>query len=76
MARPRAQLATWKSLVRPIVREGGILLIDADEANNRVRVGVANETAQRRVTSRLHGLGIPAGALDVVVVRRNKISKI
>jgi hypothetical protein len=63
-----AQLVAWKALVGPIVREGGIQSVDADEWANRVHVGVVDDAARDRVRARLLGLGVPAGALVVEVV--------
>jgi hypothetical protein len=62
------QLAAWKDtlfLVLPSVM-AGITSVDADEARNRVRVGVVDPAALRpRVLQAVATLGIPAAALIV-----------
>ena len=46
----------------------GAVFADADEAGNRVHIGVEHAAAASRVRSVLARLGIPAGAADVEIV--------
>ena len=46
----------------------GVVFTDADEAGNRVRIGVEHAAAASRVRSALARLGIPAAAANVEIV--------
>jgi hypothetical protein len=47
----------------------GVVFTDADEAANRVRIGVETAAAAARVRAALAPLGIPAAALEVTVTK-------
>jgi hypothetical protein len=60
------QLLRWRSDLRALLHAPGVVLLDADETKNRVRVGVAPGTshaARRMIEARLRGLGVPDGAV-------------
>ena len=60
-----AQLQEWSEALHPMLQREGVYLIDVDEVNNRVLVGVADATAVGAVRSEAARLGVPAAALEV-----------
>ena len=61
-----AQLDAWYRQARPnAFGNSGVILGDVDEANNRIRFGVATPTAAVAVGNALAQLGIPSGAVIV-----------
>jgi hypothetical protein len=63
-------LERWTAQATPeALAVPGAVFSDADEAGNRVHIGVANATAASRVRAVLAGLGIPAGAATVDIVK-------
>lgn len=63
-----AQLESWYRQARPnVFGVAGVILGDVDEANNRVRFGVADATAATAVQSAVAQLGIPT---DAVVIQQ------
>ena len=62
-------LERWFAQASPeVLAVPGVVFTDADEAGNRVRIGVEHAAAASRVRSALARLGIPAAAADVEVV--------
>ena len=61
-----AQLYAWYRQARAdVFSVAGAILGDVDEANNRIRVGVANATAAAAVQDAIAQLGIPSDAVIV-----------
>jgi hypothetical protein len=60
-----AQLHDWSESLHPLLNRGDVFLIDVDEAQNRVLVGVADATAIAAVRAQAASLGMPAAALHV-----------
>jgi hypothetical protein len=60
------ELLRWRAELRVLLNAPGVVLLDADEAMNRVRVGVTPDTSnatRRMIEARLRGLGVPGGAV-------------
>jgi hypothetical protein len=60
-----AQLKGWAGQVETLLTRSDVFLVDVDEVNNRVHVGVADNTAAGVVRSEAARMGIPAAALFV-----------
>ncbi|HEX7241961.1 MAG TPA: hypothetical protein VF263_16885 [Longimicrobiaceae bacterium] len=60
-----AQLKGWAEQVEGLLTRGDVYLVDVDEVNNRVHVGVADNTAVGAVRSEAARMGIPAAAILV-----------
>ncbi|HEX6750258.1 MAG TPA: hypothetical protein VF092_23395 [Longimicrobium sp.] len=60
-----AQLKGWAEQVETLLARSDVFLVDVDEVNNRVHVGVADNTAVGVVRSEAARMGIPAAALFV-----------
>lgn len=60
-----AQLHDWSEALHPLLGRGDVFLIDVDEAQNRVLVGVADATAIAAVRAQAASLGMPGAALHV-----------
>lgn len=60
-----AQLKGWAEQVEGLLARSDVYLVDVDEVNNRVHVGVADNTAAGAVRSEAARMGIPAAALFV-----------
>jgi hypothetical protein len=60
-----AQLKGWAGQVEGLLTRSDVYLVDVDEVNNRVHVGVADNTAVGAVRSEAARMGIPAAALFV-----------
>jgi hypothetical protein len=60
-----AQLKGWAEQVEGLLTRSDVYLVDVDEVNNRVHVGVADNTAVGSVRSEAARMGIPAAALSV-----------
>lgn len=60
-----AQLADWSESLHPLLSRGDVYLIDIDEKENRVMVGVADAAAVAAVRAGAATLKIPAAALNV-----------
>ncbi|HEX5386191.1 MAG TPA: hypothetical protein VFW66_05810 [Gemmatimonadales bacterium] len=61
-----AELAGWQSKLTPeALAVSGAVFVDADEAANRVRIGVEHSAAAGQMRSLVARLGIPAGAVVV-----------
>jgi hypothetical protein len=60
-----ATLVEWSEGLHPLLQRQDVYLIDVDEKENRVAVGVADQTAVGAVRAEGARLGIPAGALHV-----------
>jgi len=60
-----AQLKDWAELLTPLVDRAGIYLVDVDEVNNRVLLGVGSASAAATVRAEATRLGIPAAAVAV-----------
>jgi hypothetical protein len=59
-----AQLKDWADQLAPLMQQrGDVYLVDVDEVNNRVLLGVAGEAATGAVRSAAERLGIPAAAV-------------
>jgi hypothetical protein len=58
-----AQLNAWSEALVPMLRRSGVYLIDVDEVQNQVLVGVADGAAMAAVRSKAARLGIPEDAL-------------
>jgi hypothetical protein len=62
-------LERWFAQASPeVLAVPGAVFVDADEAGNRVRIGVEHAAAASRARSVLARLGIPSAAVDVEVV--------
>lgn len=62
------QLLGWRASMRDLLSAPGVVLLDADEAKNRVRIGVApgtSATTRKLLQARMRGLGVPAGAVVI-----------
>lgn len=60
-----AQLRDWSEALHPLLAREGVFLIDVDEVENRVHVGVGDAAAVAAVRAEGARLGIPAAALHV-----------
>lgn len=60
-----AQLKGWAEQVEGLLTRSDVYLVDVDEVNNRVHVGVADNAAVGSVRSEAARMGIPAAALFV-----------
>ncbi|HEU4558149.1 MAG TPA: hypothetical protein VFS20_09880 [Longimicrobium sp.] len=60
-----AQLKGWAGQVEGLLTRSDVYLVDVDEVNNRVHVGVADNAAAGAVRSEAARIGIPAAALFV-----------
>jgi hypothetical protein len=60
-----AQLKEWADALTPMLKRGDVFLIDVDEVENRVMVGVQDASAIAAVRAEGSRLGIPAAALHV-----------
>jgi hypothetical protein len=60
-----AQLKGWAGQVEGLLTRSDVYLVDVDEVNNRVHVGVADNAAAGAVRSEAARMGIPAAALFV-----------
>jgi len=60
-----AQLKGWAEKVEGLLTRSDVYLVDIDEVNNRVHVGVADNAAVGAVRSSAARMGIPAGAIFV-----------
>lgn len=58
-----AQLRDWAEALTPLLQRSGVYLIDVDEVENRVLVGVADAAAAGAVRAEGARLGVPAAAL-------------
>jgi len=59
-----AQLKGWAEQLTPLITQrGDVYLVDVDEVNNRVLLGVADATATGAVRAEATRLGIPANAV-------------
>ena len=58
-----AQLKAWAEGVHPLLARDGVFLVDVDEVENRVHVGVADAASAAMVRTEAARLGIPAAAL-------------
>ncbi|HEX8905092.1 MAG TPA: hypothetical protein VF771_09645, partial [Longimicrobiaceae bacterium] len=59
-----AQLKQWADALTPLISQrGDVYLVDVDEVNNRVLLGVADATATGAVRAEAARLGIPANAV-------------
>lgn len=60
-----AQLKGWADRAEGLLTRSDVYLVDVDEVNNRVHVGVADHAAAGDVRSAAARMGIPAAALHV-----------
>ncbi len=60
-----AQLKGWAEKAEGMLTRGDVYLVDIDEVNNRVHVGVADRAAVSAVRSAAARMGIPASAIFV-----------
>lgn len=61
-------LARWRSRARALLNDPGVVMVDADEASNRVRIGVSREDGflnRLWAEGQLATLGVPAEAVIV-----------
>ena len=65
-----ARLKEWFDALDPLFTREDVYLMDVDEVNNRLHVGVRDEAAVRVVQAEAARTGIPAGALHVVIQPR------
>jgi hypothetical protein len=66
-----AQLHEWAEAITPLLqRNPDVFLVDVDEVQNRVLVGVADAAATAAVRAEAARLGIPGGALGVQTQQR------
>lgn len=63
------QLSGWKSSLRSrVLAIPGVVFLDADEADNRVRIGVATSGVTAKVLQLATSVGVPDSALQVDVM--------
>lgn len=60
-----AQLTDWSEALHPTLERSDVFLIDVDEVENRVLVGVQDASAVAAVRAEAARLGVPAAALHV-----------
>ncbi len=63
-----AQLSQWHNRMGVLFQISGVILTDIDESANRLKVGVVSSTHFVVVEVQLARLGIPRGAVDIVVM--------
>ena len=63
------QLRSWKDGAVNVLNEPGTAFIDADEARNRVVIGVSDPGATERIVARAVELGVPKDALFIKIVQ-------
>jgi hypothetical protein len=68
-----AQLKGWSESLHPLLTRNDVFLIDVDEVQNRVLVGVADAGAVSAVRAEGTRLGIPAAALEVKTQPRPQV---
>lgn len=61
------QLKGWSDALHPMLDRGDVFLIDVDEVNNRVLVGVQDLNATAAVRAEAARLGVPQDALEARV---------
>lgn len=62
------QLDEWRTLMRPLLADGIASMLDADERENAVTVGVRDLTYRGAVLDHARRVGVPDGAVRVVEV--------
>jgi len=60
-------LARWRGQVKDLLAAPGVSLTDVDEAANRVRIGIEDESARPRVEAEVARLGVPPEAVIIEV---------
>jgi len=71
------ELSNWKEALSPkVLAIPGVVFLDADEARNRVRIGVATLDAESKVTQLAALLGVPKEALIIETMSPASISTI
>ncbi|HEX2210803.1 MAG TPA: hypothetical protein VHG93_24180 [Longimicrobium sp.] len=68
-----AQLRDWSEALHPMLDRGDVFLIDVDEVENRVMVGVQNAAAVAAVRAEGARLGVPPAALHVQTQPRPEV---
>lgn len=68
-----AQLKEWSDGLHPLLARSDVFLIDVDEVENRVLVGVADAGAIAAVRAEAARLGVPASALHVQTQPRPEV---
>ncbi len=68
-----AELNGWSEALIPMLRRNDVYLIDVDEVQNQVLVGVANEAAAAAVRAKAARLGIPAEAVRTQTQERPQV---
>lgn len=61
-----AQLKDWAEQLNPMLSRSGVYLIDVDEVQNRVLLGVGDASAAAAVRAKAAQLGIPADAIGTM----------
>jgi hypothetical protein len=63
------QLAEWRDRLVPLLLMPGVVFVDADEAMNRVRIGLVEDGSRVRVRDAAFRLGVPPAALVISAER-------
>ena len=63
------QLAEWRDRLVPLLLMPGVVFVDADEASNRVRIGLVEDGSRVRVRDAAFRLGVPPAALVISAER-------
>lgn len=64
-----SQLAEWRDRLMPLLLMPGVVFVDADEAVNRVRIGLVADGSRVRVRDAAFRLGVPPAALVISAER-------
>src|SRR5262245_54234336 len=62
-----SQLHTWAKNARDVLKARGVTMVDADEAKNRVAIGVENSSRSSQVEKALAARGVPRKAVLIEV---------
>jgi hypothetical protein len=60
-----SQLAAWRDRLVALLPMPGVVYVDADEASNRVRIGLVEDGSRVRVRDAAFRLGVPPAALVI-----------
>ena len=64
------QLKTWADRLAPVLDEGAMVLLDIDEAQNRIVLGVADAGSIQRARREVVARDVPPAVVEVRVVER------
>jgi hypothetical protein len=61
------QLKRWTERATEMLQASGVTIVDLDESNNRVAIGIAEESVRSALEQALAPLGIPRAAIAIAV---------